>query len=368
MSERSYLLSGGVAAYIGDGRSWGEKVGRLLDLAECAPEADRPRRLALQVLEQPLSEIVAIKGGLADLFGPDLDVGGRLAALARVAASEEVNALIRIDPSLNALLPPLAGEAARLATWLQSDAFKSVRSSLARRVLLELTGPRRLRPSDPEGEIDVLRALAMALTAAAPKLLPAQDVQDAIIARSRTLVGGDFVSVYLDGCGSVLGEVTALIRLAENVAGAANKRAASRWIIAAVGALRFEKEMRQGGGSPSARLASLAELQKAIRRASLAASEEKGCLAKIGEIGAMVEADGKIVSGVAKADAPAPQRLTLLLRMAIGEVGPSGPVADKAKAEAVRMLRAPEVRAELAGQPAALETMRTLLVEAGLAA
>ncbi len=366
--ERGYLLGGGVAAFIGSGANWGEKVGKLLDLADCAPEAGRPRGLALQVLEQPLSEIVSIKGGLAGLLGPDLDLGGSLAAMTRVAAAGEVNALMRFDPSLNKQLPPLEGEAARLATWLQRDAFESVRSSLARRVVHELTGPRRLRPSDPEGEIDVLRALAMALMAAAPKLLPAQDVQDAIIERSKALVGSDFVSVYLDGRGSALAEVAALIRLAENVAGAANKRAAARWIIAAVGALRFEKEMRQGGGSPPARLASLAELQKAVRRASLPETEERDCLAKIGEIGAMVEADCKLIAAVGKAEAPAQQRLTLLLRLATGEAGPSGPVADKAKAEVMRLLRAPEVRTELAGQPATLEAMRSLMVEAGLAA
>jgi len=367
-AERLYLLGGGVAAFIGVAASWGEKVGRLLDLADSAPEAGRPRGLALQVLEQPLSEIVAIKGGLAGLLGQDLDLGSSLAAMTRVAAAEEVNALIRFDPSLNKQLPPLEGEAARLANWLQRDAFETVRSSLARRVVHELTGPRRLRPSDPEGEIDVLRALAMALMAAAPRLLPAQDVQDAIVERSKALVGSDFVSGYLEGRGSALAEVTALVRLAENVAGGANKRAAARWIIASVGALRFEKEMRQGGGSPPARLASLAELQKAVRRAGLPESEEQACLVKIGETGAMIEADCKLVMAIAKADAPAPQRLTLLLRLATGEAGPSGPVAEKAKAEVMRLLRAPEVRADLAKKPEALETMRTLMVAAGLAA
>lgn len=366
--DRTYLLSGGVAAFIGDGRSWGEKVGKLLDLADSAPDAGRPRGLALQVLEQPLSEIVGIKGGLAGLLGPDLDLGGSLAALTRVAAAEEVDALMRFDPSLREQLPPVDGEAARLATWLQRDAFENVRASLARRVLHDLTGPRRLRPSDPEGEIDVLRALAMALMAAAPKLLPAEDIQDAIIERSKALVGSDFVSVYLEGRSSALAEIAALIRLAENVAGVANKRAAARWIIASVGALRFEKELRQGGGSPPAKFASLAELQKSVRRANLPETEERDCLAKIGEVGAMIEADCKLVNAVVKADAPVSRRLTFLLRLATGDSGPSGPVADKARAEAVRLLRAPEVRAELASRTESLDVMRSLLMEAGLAA
>jgi hypothetical protein len=231
----------------------------------------------------------------------------------------------------------------------------------------ELTGPRRLRPSDPDGEIDLLRALTMALMSAAPKLLAAEDVHDAVIERSRVLVGCDFVSDYLDGRGSAMAEASALIRLAENVAGGVNKRAAARWIIAAVGAPRFDKEIRKSEGSPQAKLMSLAELQRAVRRSGLREAEELECLGKIGEIGAMVEADCKLISSIAKSDAPAPHRLALLLRLANGEAGPSGTVADKAKAQAVRLLRVPEVRTELASQWAALETARILMAEAGLA-
>jgi hypothetical protein len=365
--ERIYRLGGGVAAFIGDGRSWDEKVGKLLDLADSAPESGRPRSLALEVLEQPLSEIVSIEGGLVGLLGPDLDLGGILAALTGVAAADEVNALVRFDPGLARQLPPLGGEAARLAMWLQRDAFESVRSSLARRVVRELAGPRRLRPSDPDGEIDLLRALAMALMSAAPRLLPAEEVQHAIIERSRTVVGGNFVNVYLEGRISALAEVVALIRLAENVAGGANKRAAAHWIIATLGAQRFETEVRQGGGSPAAKLASLADLQNAIRRANLPELEEHDCLVRIGKTGALFEADCKLVSTLAKADAPAPQRLMLLLRLAAGQAGPSGPVAEKARAEAMRLLRAPRIRAELGGLISSAACWQTLMVEAGLA-
>jgi hypothetical protein len=366
--ERVYLLGGGVAAFMADAHSWGEKVGLILDLAEKAPEAGRPRGLALTVLEQPLSEIVGTKGGLADLIGPDLDLGASLAALTRMAADAQVRALIAYDPSLASQIPPLQGEAARLAFWLQRDAFETVRASLARRVLLELTGPRRLRPTDPDGEIAILRALAMAMTASAGRLLPLEDIQAAFVERSKSLVGGDFVSVYLADRATAVAEIEALIRLAENVAGGANKRAAARWIVASIGALRFEKEIRNGVGSSPAKLAALADLQKAIRRAGLPETDEQACFAKLGEIGAFVENDAKLISVIVKAESPIPPRLTLLLRLATGDAGPTGPVADKAKAEVLKMLRAPETRAQLAAQPEALDAMKSLMVEAGLAA
>ena len=69
-----------------------------------------------------------------------------------------------------------------------------------------------------------------------------------------------------------------------------------------------------------------------------------------------------------KARAPALHRLTLLLRLAVGEAGPTGPAADRAKTEALKLLRSPDARAELAESHADLQKVRTLLQAAGLAA
>lgn len=367
-TERLYLLGGGVAAYLAGAAGWGAKVGRLLDLAESAPPAGRARDLALQVLEQPLSEIVAVKNALADLIGAELDLGASLAAMTQMAASAEVKSLVPLDPSFARNMPPLEGEAARLAGWLRKDAFDTVRTSLVKRVMQELTGPRRLRPASPDGEIDILRTLAMALMASAPKLLPPEDVQLAFVERSKTLVGGDFVGVFLADRGTALAEVEALIRLAENVAGGANKRAAGRWIIAAVGANRFEKEFRTNTTSAPAKLVTLAELQRAIRRAALPEAEADLCIGTVGEVGALIETDAKLVHAVGRSDAPLPPRLILLLRLATGSAGPTGPVAERAKAEAMKLFRAPDFRAQLAAQPQSIETVKTLMVDAGLAA
>src|SRR5207248_2913902 len=81
--------------------------------------------------------------------------------------------------------------AKRLAHWLEEEAFTGVRAAIGQRILRELCGQRRLRPDDPVGEIDVIRGLAMALTAAAGKLLPIENVQSAFSARSKMLVTRD---------------------------------------------------------------------------------------------------------------------------------------------------------------------------------
>jgi hypothetical protein len=279
-----------------------------------------------------------------------------------------VAALVSFDPTIEKLIPRLDGHAARLAGWLEREQFESVRAAIAKRILDELTGPRRLRPGDPEGEIAIVRALAMALTASAGKLLNHDDVENAFIERCKSLVTSDFVETYLAGRDSALAEAQALVRLAENMVGAANKRAAARWISASVGALRFEKDLRNGPDTPAVKLSVLAELQKAVNAAGLSEADQAAAAGKIGEIGGMIEADSKLTSLLAKADAPAPQRLMLLLKLACGETAPLGPAAERAKAEAMKLLRSGETRQQIASDPQSLERVRGLLQGAGLAA
>ncbi len=366
--ERLYLLGGGIAAYMADAQAWSEKVGLILDLADQAPAAGRPRGLALTALEQPLSEIMGSRGGLADLLGADLDLGGSLAALIRLAAAGSVRALIRYDPGLAETLPPLTGPAARLADWLEREGFENLRQGLMRRVLRELLTPRRLRPKDPDGEIAILRALAMAMTAAAGKLLPLEEVQAAFIERSKTLVGGDFVETYLKDRNDPLAEAQALVRLAENVAGAVNKKAAGRWIGGAINSLHFETELRYGAETPANKLAILASLQRAVAKAGLAEAEATVLIVKLGELGGTIESDSRFLALINQANGPVLERLTFVLRLASGESAPRGPAAERAKTEALRLLRIPETRAQLVGAPKVLESVKSMMSQAGLAA
>ena len=226
--EAIYLVGGAVARRIAEAKTWGDKVSLLLDLADAAPKPGEGRGLAFMVLEQPLGEILRSRVGLADLLGPELDLGGQVAALTRLAAAGAVDALAKADPNIARQMPSLTGPAERLAGWLGEPALENVRLALGKRILLELTGVRRLRPSDPREEIAVLRALAMALTAAAGKLLPLEDVRDAFIDRSKMLVASDFVEAYLKEERTAFKEASDLVWLLENVTGPANRLQAVR--------------------------------------------------------------------------------------------------------------------------------------------
>lgn len=366
--ERAYLLGAGVAASIAPAHSWSDKIARLLDLADGAPQAGPARSLALQTVEQPLAEILGSNVGVEDLLGKDLDLGQRLAAMTRLTAIEHVEALMRVEPSVAKIMPELSEAAQRLAHWLKGEEFRHVRSAIVRRVMRELTGPRRLKPGDAEAEIDVLRGLAMALTAAAGAMLPPEEVQAVFAARSKTLITGDFVESYLGTNKSACEETEALIWLVENVIGSANKRQAARYLAAVVMALRFEKEFRYGPDTAAAKLANLARLQKAVARGGLLPQDYEPIQVKLGDIGGMVEADSKLTQTVARAQAPVLHRLTLLLKVANGEAAPLGPAADRAKMEALRLMRQDETRAELAKAPDRMSEVRGLFAQAGVAA
>jgi len=367
-SDRHYLLGAGVAKAIAGADRWSEKVNQLLDFADAAPQSPAGRALALQVIEQPLGEVLGSKGGLNELIGADLELGATLAAMTRLAAAETVEALAAIEPVVARAMPPLKSSAARLANWLDGPNFEQVRMAIAKRVLKELSGPRRLCPNDPSGEIDMLRALAMALTAASGRVMSLDEVQAVFIQRSGMLVRSDFVEVYLSKDQSPLDEVQALLWLAENVTGHANKRHAGRWISATVDSLRFETCLRNGPETASAKLGALAVLQRSVGRAGLIVEETMPILATLGEIGGMIEADAKLVSNVGRSNAPVVSRLSALLRLAVGESGPTGPAADRAKAEALKLLRLPQTRSDLAQSPEAIERVRGMLQTLGLAA
>jgi hypothetical protein len=345
--DRAFLLGAGVAASIAPGKNWSEKLARLLDLADAAPSDPKARAAALAAIETPLAEIIGSKAGMADLLGAtkdggDADLGTTLAAMTRLAGGAQVEALIRIEPGVRNCMPELNGTAKRLSAWLTGEDFPAVRMSIAQRVLKELNGVRRLKPADAEQEIEFLRALAMSLTAAAGRILPPEDITSAFTTRSKTLLNGEFIESLLGRERSSREEVQMLIRLAENVMGAVNKRMAARWLSANVLALRFERELRQGPDSAAAKLAALAALQRSLVRSGLVVEDYQPLCTRLGEVGGMIEGDARLVTMLVRAPAPLAQKISVLIKLAMGEAGPTGPVADKAKVEAMKLARAPE--------------------------
>lgn len=366
--DRPLLIGMSICRVLAECKGPRAKLETLMTLLDGAPAEGQPRALVLVAAEQLLCDLFASRKNIAQILGPSLDAGAGLAAIVRMAAPREVDAIVAHDARLAIQIPALDGPASRLGQRLQAGEFPLLAAALARMVLRELTSPRRLRPSDAAGEIDILRALASSLTAAAGRLLTLDEVQSAFVERSKSLVTADFVAAYLLTCRSVLEEAEALCRLCENVTGAANKRSAARWMHACVSSLRFESEMRQSQVSVTQKLQILAGLQKSVRASSLSETDEGQITAAIGLVGGTIEAEGRLTAQLARATLPLQQKLSALLRLAAGETAPLGPAAERAKAEVVRLLRAPDTRQALSRSPESLSALRGLMQAAGLAA
>lgn len=359
--ERAYLLGCAVANHLASASTRWEKVRMLLELANAAPEAGPPRGLALSVIEQPLSEQLGSRTGLDELLGAGHDLGARLAIMTRLAFHKNVEALMRFEPLVAKAMPQLNPTCTELAKWLATEDFQQVRVALAKNVMAELVGPRRLRPSDPTGEIEIIRALAMALTAGAGDSILPEDIHEAFTVRSRMLVTADFIENYLGRSGYAYDDAMAMLYLVENVIGAANKRQAARYLSAGISGLRFENEFRFSVESPPARLRALAKLQKSIGKCGLAGEDIQPIQSKVSEVATLVESESKLIQQLGKAQKAPVQRLILLLEMAIGEAAPIGSISERAAAEAMKLARQDDVRSELAKSPDQTAQVRTLL-------
>ncbi len=340
--DGAYLLGGAIAQHIASATTWPDKLDQLLGLADRV--GGEGRVFIFGVLSQPLAEILGVRGALSTISGSPQDLGGDLMLLTRLIAPAEVAQLVLLDPSLNEQFPKSAPPILRLADWLQDPGFLPLRAALARRVLAELTGSKRLRPSDPQGEIAVLRALAMALTLFAGHLAPPEDVHAAFVKRSADLVSASFIEAYTAGAADAVSEVRALIRLGENIAGALNKRTVGRHLTAAVTAIRFENEFRIGPAAPDVKLATLADLQRQLGRIGLPEWDSTCISTRLGEIGGMVEAEARYVASLLKTYPSQPHNLAVLVKLAQAETAPQGPVPKLAKAGIKKLFRDPELR------------------------
>ncbi len=371
--ERAFLLGGAVARLLIGVRGPRARLGALMDLADQAPDAGPARAVIFVVLDQILAETASRRQAMADILGPSLDPGGLMLATVCILAPDEVALIARADPRLAEGLPVIEGAARRLAERLadpQGVLLPQTRTALARQMLRDLRGPRRLRPRDPVAEIETLRTLATLLAATGDRLLSAEEVQNAFADRSKSLVTADFVGQYAACFDGVAAEAEGLLRLCENVTGVASQRSAARWLKASLTSLRFESEMLGAAHeeSPARRLVWLAQLQNGVRQAGLAEADTRDLSDAVGALGDQLEARTNLCGAVVRSRASPAQKLSVLLRMAVGESAPLGAAADRARAEALKLLRASETRAALAARPAEVAALRPMLQATGLAA
>ena len=127
------------------------------------------------------------------------------------------------------------------------------------------------------------------------------------------LISAEFVTAVVGETKTAEEEVRALLRVAENVTGAANKGQAAQWLVGAVTALRIEREMRAARDHGSEQtFRSWPSCWKAIGCVDLPESEKTLLNRRLGDLGGLVEADAQIVAPPLRSPLPAVQRLNML--------------------------------------------------------
>jgi hypothetical protein len=366
--EKAYILGGALAKVLGEDKRPAVKLEKLLLFATVLADHLDGREWAMQVIEAPVVEIFASRSSLSDVLGEEADLGTSLAIMTRMAAGREVDLVAKVDPQVARVIPPLKDVLEGYHNLILRDCLKTLAANISKRLMLELKGPRRLKPGDPEGEIEILRALAMCMTAAGKEEAQREDVKEAFTERSKMLVSSDFVASLTQNANSVCEEIDKLIWLCENVAGAANKRQAARWLASAITSLKFEREIRNSNTPAPQRLQQLAQMQKKVLKAALSDADRDEIVAKLGHIGGQIAGDIHLIQQTLKAPVPPMQKVAMLLNFAAGNGAPLGPISDQAKAEVMRLLRMPQIRESLMGNPQALAALKPMMQAAGLAA
>lgn len=366
--EKAYVLGGALAKVLSEDKRPAVKLEKLLLFATVLADNLDGREWAMQVIEAPVVEIFSSRSSLSDVLGEEADLGTSLAIMTRMAAGREVDLVARVDPQVARIIPPLKDVLAGYHNLIMRDCLKTLAVNISRRLMQELKGPRRLKPGDPEAEIETLRALAMCMTAAGKEEAQRDDVKDAFTERSKMLVSSDFVGSLTQNAKTPAEEIEKLIWLCENVAGAANKRQAARWVASAITSLKFEREIRNSNTPAPQRLQHLANMQKKVLKASLSDTDRDEIMGKLGQIGAQIANDIHLIQQTLKAAAPPVHKLAMLLNFAAGNSVPLGPVSDQAKAEVMRLLRVPQIRESLMGNPQAMAALKPMMQAAGLAA
>ena len=369
--ERVYVLGGALAATMKGQRRPSVKLETLLiyaGLINAWLEVRPDREWALQVIEIPVVEIFSARASLNDVLGEDIDLGGAMTIMTRLAAGREVDLIARSDARVARLIPPLTGVLGGYHDLILNNRLPHLGYYISKRLMQELKSPRRLRPSDPMGEIETLRVLALCLTAAGKDETQRDDIKEAFVERSKKLVTADFVTDLLETAETPAEEADRLIWLCENMVGAANKRQAARWLQQIVSAAKFERHMRENGESTGQRLLALAQMQGRVVAAGLVDQDGQEVSQKLGQIGSQIATDVKLLAHILRGGASAMQKFSMLLSFAAGQSAPLGPLSEQAKTEVMRMMRDPEMRSGLSAQPQILATLKPMMQAAGVLA
>lgn len=316
--DASYLLNGSLAKYLACAKSWEAKLKRLLELMGDIPADGPVRALLLNSIDTIVAEMLNGAAALADLLGPNPDLGHALFNLVQLFLG---------TPLENA---EEGGGINKLAHHFAKDDLPNARAAIANRILTELRGMKRLCPDSLEDELKMLRKLANHLVRGQGKYLSHEDLIGAFIDRSKRLVTHEPLAQFMATAKTGDEKVDRLLTVEENLIGVENKRTLCSFIMPIISANSFEDQLC-AGGTPVQRLKRARALQDRALRSSFQDIEKNQIAGAIDAVAVRIEKragllaslDGKIANPVERAQA--------ILKLYYANVFTQGELSNKAR-------------------------------------
>ena len=319
-----YRLNGVLAKCLKAAVTWDAKLALLLGLMNELPEENEPKALLLGAIDALASEMVATPAALADLLGPQPDLGHTLLNLVALFLGNETS---ERSPAGNVL-----------AGYFKRDMLSEARATVAARLLSELRSVKRLCPASWDKEVLMLRRLANALVQACGKYLAHEDVIEAFTDRSRRFVTHEPLFQYLQDARSPDEKVARLLTVEENIIGPENKRELATFILPHIALHAFEEQL---GNGVLAKLKRVAELQARVLRSGFQDVQKNHLAAALDGVAKSIEERARLLSSIETRFLNPVERAQALLKLAGAGALTQGDVQTKARKILMATLASP---------------------------
>jgi len=312
--DSDYRLNGVLAKYLKPAKTWDEKLGLLLALMSELPEPGDARELLLTAIDSLVSEVVATPAALADLLGPNPDLGHALVNLAALFLGADAG---ERSPAANGL-----------AALFKHNMLNEARGTIAARILSELKSGKRLCALSWEKELSMLRQLAGTLVGAPSKHFSHEDLIEALSERSRRFVSHEPLLQFLHDARSSDEKVARLIAVEEDIVGPENKRELATFVLPLIGLRAFEEHL---GASALQKLKRVAELQARVLRSGFQEVQKNQLATALDGVAKTIEERARVFASIETRFADPVDRAIALLKVASAGALAAGTVQTKAR-------------------------------------
>jgi hypothetical protein len=206
----------------------------------------------------------------------------------------------------------------QLTRQFAADALPSARTAIARRIIAELRGFKRLCPNSLEEEFRLLRQIANLAVTGIGKYLSHEDLVAAFVLRSQRLITPESLAPYLHGL-TPDAKIDRLLFVEENIIGTENKRRLGDFVPPVLTSANFEEFFQSPKFPLIARLQMLETMRTRILRSNFQENQRAEYADMIDRVAAAVESRNRLFEMLEKKPGtPAEKASTLLKLMTAG--------------------------------------------------